>query len=81
MPVTVRPANLPAEYSAIAAVLATESPGWSATAEELAYADATRDPAHHHATFAESKAWLCGRRGEFAFCKENIERIRYHRQH
>jgi GNAT superfamily N-acetyltransferase len=38
------------EYPAIAAVLAAESPGWSATAVELAYADTTRDPAHHHAT-------------------------------
>ena len=51
MPYTIRPANLPSEYPAIAAVLAAENPGWSATAEELSYTDATRDPAHHHATF------------------------------
>ncbi|HRW10248.1 MAG TPA: GNAT family N-acetyltransferase [Caldilineaceae bacterium] len=50
MSVHIRPAYLPTEYPAIAAVLAAESPGWSATAEELAYADATRDSAFHHAT-------------------------------
>ncbi|MCB0111044.1 MAG: GNAT family N-acetyltransferase, partial [Caldilineaceae bacterium] len=50
MSVHIRPAHLPADYAAIAAVLAAENPGWSATAEELAYADATRDPACHHAT-------------------------------
>lgn len=48
--ITIRPAHLPAEYTAIAAVLAAESPGWSATVEELAHNDASRDPALYHAT-------------------------------
>lgn len=50
MSMTVRPANLPQEYPAIAAVLAAESPGWSATVAELAHADATHDPDDPHAT-------------------------------
>lgn len=50
MPVTIRLAALPTEYPAIAAVLAAESPGYGATAEELAHADATRDATAHHAT-------------------------------
>jgi hypothetical protein len=37
MNLTIRPANLPQEYPAIAAVLKSESPGWAMTAEELAY--------------------------------------------
>ena len=46
----VRPAHLPADYPAIAAVLHAE---WSGadTAEDLAYADAHREPQYHHATF------------------------------
>lgn len=45
----VRPASLPQDYPAIAAVLAAESPGWSTTADELAYEDTHRDPRYHHA--------------------------------
>lgn len=46
----IRPANVPQDYAGIAAVLFAE---WSGadTAEELAYADANRDPRYHHATF------------------------------
>jgi mycothiol synthase len=51
MNITVRPANLPLDYPAIAAVLVAESPGWAASAEELAYGDASRDPRYYHATF------------------------------
>jgi mycothiol synthase len=51
MKITVRPAQLPGDYVAIADVLAAESPGWGATAAELAHEDATRDAAYHHATF------------------------------
>jgi GNAT superfamily N-acetyltransferase len=50
MSFAIRPANLPADYGMIAAVLAAESPGWAATAEELAYDDAERDPRYHHTT-------------------------------
>ncbi len=53
----IRPAILPQDYAAIAAVLAAESPDWFATAEELAHEDAGRDPRYHHATFvAEASA-------------------------
>lgn len=51
MNIRVRPANLPQEYGAIAAVLEAEAPGWGASAEELAHEDAQRDPRYHHATF------------------------------
>jgi len=46
----IRPAKLPQEYSAIAAVLEAENGDWGESAEELAYADATRAPHHYHAT-------------------------------
>jgi mycothiol synthase len=48
---SVRPARLPQEYAAIAAVLEAENPGWAPTAEELAHEDGGRDPQYHHATF------------------------------
>lgn len=48
--IQIRPAALPQDYPAIAAVLAAESPGWAATAEELAYEDAHREPHYYHAT-------------------------------
>jgi mycothiol synthase len=51
MNTTIRPATLPLDYAPIAAVLAAENPGWAATAEELAYEDAARDPRYHHAAF------------------------------
>ena len=51
MNLVIRPANVPQDYAAIAAVLAAESPGWAATAEDLAYDDASRDPRYHHAAF------------------------------
>ncbi|HEU5101988.1 MAG TPA: GNAT family N-acetyltransferase [Roseiflexaceae bacterium] len=47
----IRLANLPQDYAPIAEVLAAESPGWAATAAELAYEDAARDPRYHHAAF------------------------------
>lgn len=47
----IRPAIFPHDYAAIADVLKAESPDWAATAEELAYEDAARDPRYHHATF------------------------------
>jgi mycothiol synthase len=50
MDITVRPATLPQEYLAIAAVLKSDNPS-AATADELAYDDAARDPGHDHATF------------------------------
>ncbi|MEZ4869424.1 MAG: GNAT family N-acetyltransferase [Caldilineaceae bacterium] len=50
MSLTVRPAVVPQDYAAIAAVLAAENPGYAETAEELAYDDASRDPTIHHAT-------------------------------
>ena len=50
MQLNVRPANLPQDYPAIAAVLEEENPGWGQTAEELAYADATCDPTQFQAT-------------------------------
>jgi len=46
----IRLANRPEDYPAIAAVLEAENPGWGESAEELAYDDATRNPAHYHAT-------------------------------
>src|SRR5690349_19427299 len=49
MNLAIRPANLPQDYDPIASVLAAESPGWAATAAELAYEDAARDPRYHHA--------------------------------
>jgi GNAT superfamily N-acetyltransferase len=51
MNISIRPANLPQDYAAIASVLAAESPGWAATVAELAYEDAARDPRYHHAAF------------------------------
>jgi mycothiol synthase len=54
--ISVRPAALPQEYPAIAAVLKAESPDWGATAEELAYDDASRDPRYHHAAFVAEAA-------------------------
>jgi len=51
MQLTIRPADLPQDYPAMAAVLETGNPGWGESAEEVAYADATRDPRYHHATF------------------------------
>lgn len=50
MQLTIRPATIPQDYPAIAAVLEEENPGWGQSAEELAYADATCDPNHYHAT-------------------------------
>ena len=50
MNTTIRPAALPQDYPAIAAVLKSDNPG-AATAAELAYDDAARDPRHYHATF------------------------------
>jgi mycothiol synthase len=49
MNITIRPPKLPQEYLAIAAVLKSDNPG-AATADELAYDDAARDPSQHHAT-------------------------------
>jgi GNAT superfamily N-acetyltransferase len=49
MMITVRPANVPQDYAAISAVLKSDWPG-AATAEVLAYEDATRDPGEYHAT-------------------------------
>jgi GNAT superfamily N-acetyltransferase len=46
----VRPAILPRDYPAIAAVLAAEDPEWAADADELAYQDQSRDPSYYHAT-------------------------------
>jgi mycothiol synthase len=51
MNLSIRPANVPQDYAAIAAVLADESPGWAATAAQLAYDDASRDPRYPHAAF------------------------------
>jgi GNAT superfamily N-acetyltransferase len=51
MSVAIRPARLPQDYARIADVLADESPGWAASAEELAHEDAERDPRYYHATF------------------------------
>jgi mycothiol synthase len=50
MQFTIRPIIVPQDYADIAAVLFAD---WSGadTAEELAYADANRDPRYHHATF------------------------------
>lgn len=50
MQLTIRPATIPQDYPAIAAVLEEENPGWGQSAEELAYADATCDPNHYHTT-------------------------------
>jgi GNAT superfamily N-acetyltransferase len=46
--ITIRPANPPADYPAIAAVLAAE--GWAIPAEELAYDDAQRSADEYHTT-------------------------------
>ncbi|HET9222092.1 MAG TPA: GNAT family N-acetyltransferase [Roseiflexaceae bacterium] len=51
MSIVIRPASLPQDYARIAGVLADESPGWAASADELAHEDAERDPRYHHATF------------------------------
>jgi GNAT superfamily N-acetyltransferase len=51
MNIMIRSADLPHDYVAIAAVLASESPDWAETAEGLAYEDARRDPRYHHAVF------------------------------
>jgi GNAT superfamily N-acetyltransferase len=51
MPLVTRAASFPHDYAAIADVLKAESGGWADTAEELAHADAGRDPRYHHATF------------------------------
>jgi GNAT superfamily N-acetyltransferase len=48
---SVRPARTPEDYVPIAAVLQADSPGWGATAEELVFEDARRDPQYHWATF------------------------------
>jgi mycothiol synthase len=56
MNLTIRPANLPQDYAAIAAVLLAENSGWAATAEDLAYDDASRDPRYHHAAFVAEAA-------------------------
>jgi mycothiol synthase len=50
MNITIHPATLPQEYPAIAAVLKSDNPS-AATADELAYDHAARDPRYHHATF------------------------------
>jgi mycothiol synthase len=50
MTISIRHANLPQEYPAIAAVLRSDNPS-AATADELAYDDAARDARYHHATF------------------------------
>jgi mycothiol synthase len=51
MGIAIRPASLPQDYAYIADVLKDESPGWAASAEELAHEDAEHDPRYHHATF------------------------------
>jgi GNAT superfamily N-acetyltransferase len=51
MSIAIRPASLPQDYARIADVLQDESPGWAATADELAHDDAERDPCYYHATF------------------------------
>jgi hypothetical protein len=51
MNIATHPATLPQDYAAIARVLAAESPGWVATAEELVYEDAARDSRYQHAAF------------------------------
>jgi GNAT superfamily N-acetyltransferase len=47
----IRHANLPHDYPGIADVLQAEMGDWAATADELAYDDAVRDPALHWARF------------------------------
>jgi GNAT superfamily N-acetyltransferase len=51
MSLTIRAAQFPQDYPAIAAVLADENPGWADTAEELAYAAAIRDPRYYYTAF------------------------------
>lgn len=48
---SLRPACIPEDYAAIASVLAAESPEWAATAEDLAYQEAHRDPSYYWAAF------------------------------
>jgi mycothiol synthase len=50
MNITVRPANLPLDYPAIAAVLTSDNSD-AATADQLAYDDTSRDPRYYHTTF------------------------------
>lgn len=50
MNITIRPAKVPQDYPAIAAVLKSDNSG-AATADELAYDDAARDQRYQHATF------------------------------
>src|SRR3954463_6477203 len=49
MNIAIRPATLPHDYPAIAAVLKSDNSG-AATADELAYDDAARDPRYYHAS-------------------------------
>ncbi|MCE7984741.1 MAG: N-acetyltransferase [Caldilinea sp. CFX5] len=56
MQLTIRPISIPQDYMAIAAVLEAENPGWGESAEELAYNDATHDPAHYHATIVAEES-------------------------
>jgi GNAT superfamily N-acetyltransferase len=46
---SVRAAQTPDDYPAIAELLENESPGWGASAEELAYEEAHRSPEEYHA--------------------------------
>lgn len=45
MPLAIRPAAVPADYEAMAGVLRAEMGEWAPSAEGLAHADASRDPA------------------------------------
>jgi mycothiol synthase len=58
MPLTVRPAEVPADYEAIAHVLRAEMGEWAPSAEDLAYADASRDPGHSWAAFVAEEPGL-----------------------
>jgi mycothiol synthase len=51
MHITIRPAIVQQDYTAIARVLTAEMPDWPTTADNLAYEDAVRDPRLHHAVF------------------------------
>lgn len=61
MDLSVRPADLPGDYPAIAGVLNAESPEWPTTPEAMAHQDAIRDPDLHRAAFvAEHDGQMVG---------------------
>jgi mycothiol synthase len=51
MNIVIRSPEIPHDYAGMSAVLKAESPDWGASAEELAYDHAARDPRYHHAAF------------------------------